>query len=545
VTCKIILSYTFEVKIISIMKVLKLTMLMLSISIAARSQTKEQLNINNVDATILTHGDMFWNPVTSKAGYEFPKGSGKHSGFATTLWVSGYDKSTGKLKVAAQTYRQAGMDYWAGPIDTVSNDTSAHTKWDKIWKVNGTDIDNFLSQTTHTSTNTANAIMQWPAKGNVNAVGQNNAVLTINDDMAPFIDADGNGLYDYTKGDYPAIKGDQALWWVFNDYRPHTESGSDTIGLQIKVMAYACSTNNQFNNATLFDFEIKNFGEQLDDAVYTIWNDIDLGGAFDDFIGFDSTRRMGVAYNADSSDTNYGTSLTQSGLLILESPADSNGIKSPVGAFTFYNNAAGPTGNPATPVQYRNYMTGLWADGTSFKTSCNSYTGGLPTKIVFPDDPSIVGGNSQKQCSAALGDKRYLISTSSKTLMPAQVVKLKIAILNTETGSNNTSFVTLRQDADFILQNGNSCGMYAPLAINSTESISNFTIEPNVTSSSFVITLSDMKKENTTIHIFDASGKTIATHQINNTSTSIDCSAYSKGLYFVKSDTTIKKLLIK
>jgi len=67
------------------------------------------LQINNVRARIFSAGDMWWNLVdgaNSKAEYEIPKGTGKTSLFAGSVWIGGYD-ATGNLKVAGQTYRQS------------------------------------------------------------------------------------------------------------------------------------------------------------------------------------------------------------------------------------------------------------------------------------------------------------------------------------------------------------------------------------------------------------------------------------------------------
>ncbi len=53
--------------------------------------TCDSVNINNVNARILVHGDMSWDPMAGVAACEFPKGSGKHINFATALWMSGFD----------------------------------------------------------------------------------------------------------------------------------------------------------------------------------------------------------------------------------------------------------------------------------------------------------------------------------------------------------------------------------------------------------------------------------------------------------------------
>ena len=38
--------------------------------------------------------------------------------FAGALWIGGVDDNN-QIKVAGQTYRQSGSDYWPGPLDNV------------------------------------------------------------------------------------------------------------------------------------------------------------------------------------------------------------------------------------------------------------------------------------------------------------------------------------------------------------------------------------------------------------------------------------------
>src|SRR3954470_9687600 len=101
------------------------------------------LDINNIRARLMTGGDMWWDNGTSEARYEVPKGSRKNSLFAGSVWIGGYDQQ-GQLKVAAQTYRQSGNDYWPGPLDDAANiDASTCNEWDRFWKINREDINRF------------------------------------------------------------------------------------------------------------------------------------------------------------------------------------------------------------------------------------------------------------------------------------------------------------------------------------------------------------------------------------------------------------------
>ena len=108
------------------------------------------LDINNVRAHILNGGDMWWDPISQVNTYEVPKGSGKNSIYSGAIWIGGYD-GTGALKVAAQTYRQAGgNDFWSGPIskDTVTDSLSITNarcaQFDRLWKLTKVDVQNFI-----------------------------------------------------------------------------------------------------------------------------------------------------------------------------------------------------------------------------------------------------------------------------------------------------------------------------------------------------------------------------------------------------------------
>ena len=105
----------------------------------APSVTKTDLNVNNVRATIMGAGDMWWD--LSDAQYEIPNGSKKNSLFAGALWIGGVDAG-GNLKVAAMTYRQGGSDFWTGPLDevTATIEESECEAWDTHFKISRAEV---------------------------------------------------------------------------------------------------------------------------------------------------------------------------------------------------------------------------------------------------------------------------------------------------------------------------------------------------------------------------------------------------------------------
>jgi hypothetical protein len=102
-------------------------------------------------------------------------------------------------------------------------------------------------------------------------------------------------------GDYPDIKGEQMLWWIFNDNTAaHTQSGGLPLKIEIHASAYACNQTG-LENTTFLNYKLNNFSSTIyDSAVITFWNDMDLGYAYDDFIGFVLGYQDGELTNANS-----------------------------------------------------------------------------------------------------------------------------------------------------------------------------------------------------------------------------------------------------
>lgn len=284
------------------------------------------LDVNNVRARIMNGGDMWWDLVGS-AKYEVPKvadGSNdprRHALFAGSIWIGGLNN--GNIHTAAQTYRQfGGNDMWPGPIDTLSvsiTDTECEY-WDQIFQVTREEIDDFIAEFEESGSvvDIPENIRKWPANGRKE---DNEARY-----MAPYVNVGGGPGYDPSSGDYPDIKGDKALWFVYNDVgNLKTETGSPEVGLEFRTMAFAFATNDEINNMTFYETTIYNRGQkQLDSTYFGQWVDADLGYAFDDYVGCDIKRGLGICYNGDNFDDGafgYGSNPPSVGIDFFEGPA--------------------------------------------------------------------------------------------------------------------------------------------------------------------------------------------------------------------------------
>ena len=518
--------------------------ILLSIQFQSLAQINgmETLDINNVKATILTRGDMFWNPDSAKAAYEFPKGSGLHSNFATSLWVSGYDASNGVLHVAAQTYRQTGNDYWPGPLDSSGNSTlSTATDWDKIWKVNRSTIDSFLLLPSHTLLNTPAVILEWPAKENSHAVGKNGAVLTITRDMAPYVDVNSDGIYNALDGDYPDIKGEQALWWVFNDKTPsHSESGGNALGFECKVMAYACNSIGSLQNTTFYNMKLTN--KSANKYIQTrvgIYDDLDVGDAFDDFIGIDTTRSLAFGYNRQALDDNYGSMLTQTGLVILKLKQNGITVNNPFESFMFFNNENGPLGNPIIDTHYANYQRSKWLDGQSLTNTCNGRDAGNSIGYAYWGDPLNSGELSEASCNNVAYDRRFVLSTKDLNFDIGSSIEIQYAFINTPIGTPFQNISVLQSLADSAKLYASGCGApEAPAFLNEADHANSFNVRvsPNPTHDELNISWQNsMESEVNEVVIVNSLGVKVVSYSITKQSNlNINLKHLAQGIYFAQ-----------
>lgn len=327
-----------------------------------RAQGSAELSINNVRARINQGGNMWYDGSTAR--YFVPKDGNSTAMFCAALWIGGQDENL-QLRVAALRFGQAGDDFWPGPL-TVDGNASVNKsicdEWDKLYRITKSEVQTFLNSFqkdaegkpvpgTYDPATATDAIKNWPGNGNTS---KNQSKF-----LAPFYDQNKDGIYTYQDGDYPyydfegalcpatikanlpagsvytptptmesdttnpnygtggkikayggllvdqVLKGDETLWWIFNDKgNSHTESGSENpIGLEIRAQAFAFTMNNEINNMTFYSYEIINRSTfTLTNTYFSQWVDPDLGYAQDDYVGCDVERGLGYCYNGKATD---------------------------------------------------------------------------------------------------------------------------------------------------------------------------------------------------------------------------------------------------
>jgi len=465
----------------------------------ADATTQVDLDINNVRCRLLGAGDFWWD-LDNDAKYEIPKVDPTtgaipvSSSFAGALWIGGIDAG-GQLKIAAQTYRQSGNDFWPGPLDADGTiEEATCNAYDRHWKINRTDIDNFFETIIEyggvpgVSTTPAlipegdipAIIREWPAVGNQYATGKAGELLDVNKDLAPYVDVNFDGIYSPELGEYPKIDGDQAIFWVYNDKgNIHTESGGDAIGVEIQALAFGFQTNDEINDMTFYRYKVTNYATTtLDSTYFGQWVDSDLGAFDDDWVGCDTVLSLGMCYNGDLNDgptsPNYGANPPIFGTDFFQGPIKYiqddgvivDSVRLGMSAFLYYNNDFSVIGNPEVAAHYYGYMSGTWKDGSPFTKGGNGYGGTENSNYIFPSDPSDPTGWSECTESNPAADRRYLQSSGPFKLLPGaknEIVMGAIWVRPPVSGGCQTSFDLARLadqkaqalfDADFQLIGG-------------------------------------------------------------------------------------------
>ncbi len=402
-------------------------------------QSQIDLHGNNIKARILNGGDLFWDFSDGQfIPNPTPGGNDPATIFSAALWIGGVDPG-GNLKLSAVTYRNNGTtDYWPGPLDPATGTTAnvVCANWDRIFKVTGAQIAAFQAALPNLQNNPGAAISQfpsvmgWPAKGNpyfADIWGFDLPFTT--QALAGFHDANGDGSYDPLEGDFPAVElrglapfvADEFVWCVFNDQgggAPHPVTNGSPFQMEVQLTAWAfnCPDQPVISNTVFTSHKMIYRGADVIDSVFIgLYVDPDIGCYTDDFMGCNPGLSTFYAYNQDAVDGSPGATCSGAPTFGDNPPVQSVTLLSkPMDRFIGINNAgvgtppAGTT-DPDAPVQFYNYLTGHWRDGSPLTYGGNGYqTGNPPIGFYFPDDPTDPNGWSMCTANLPSGDRRGL-----------------------------------------------------------------------------------------------------------------------------------------
>lgn len=413
------------------------------------------MQANNINSTFISDGVFGLDKITfssQEAGTIWPvtSQSRKTINFGSGLWVGAKWGPARDLRVAAAVYNS---HYSPGNIPVPGQVPGSNVCSDPRYRayvvqltdptlVNGGSKQKLAGGRTYTFN--FDAWANWPV-----------------DLGAPYVEVNGiPGYQPSFDGDRPGIgnseaRPDELVWMTYMDYKnctnaPHVSElshpgNSLPLGVEIQQLSFA------FNSPGLTDMffmkwiVINKSGVSWDSTYISVFDDPDVGDAFDDAAGSDSTQDVGFCYNKDNLDPDYGEAppafgyrYLQSPIVFTGNPADTaflpydtlvNYRQIGLSSFVVYKNGGDEcTGDPDDRIAGYNFMSGT--DGC--KNPIINRVTNLPTRYTYSGNACTQNG----WIDSAASDRRFLQSSGPFTMnnLDTQVVVVGAFVGQ---GSNN------------------------------------------------------------------------------------------------------------
>lgn len=516
---------------------------------SVREIVQDSLENNQVISKLVENGPPFASiDSRTSAGFGFPKINPVYSIYTADFMFVGREVST-------QSFNNTLIPYFtnwnSGPV----NNTEGLSKSYMV-KIKKQHVIDHIANYNQVGYQMPDAIRNWPALGD--------SSIGIASDLAPFIDVNQNGCYDPANGDYPYMKGDEAIYWI-------RSNPDENMLLEYHYMLYAYDNSqiSELNQCQFLQCRIVNRGQQTyDSAKIGFFFDGDLGFPGDDYVGADSVHHIAYFYNGDAFDDSvffsggFGSNPPAVGIKYL-SDSMTNAV--------YYNIGGGNNGDPNATTHWWNYMNSRWQDGTPLRYGGNGLnapgTTNAPTTHMFTGDPLNNAGWTEANPGGGQnpnppGDRRLMTSSPVFSMNPgdSKVIEIVVGYGRKASTSNYLENVpelirVLNTAGDywdslatqnFTYGNNYSC----PGAIGLTElemEKDRIKIYPNPARDQLFIA-SETSLRN--IQFYSMAGGLVREMQLNHNQANIDLSDFDHGLYLIRmfdeaGKWTSKKLIVE
>lgn len=438
-------------------------------------------------------------------------------------------------------------------------------KYRRVWKINRSDIEKFRTDFENQIINQPGyyineSILSWP--GNPEIGGTQN--------MAPYVDVNGDGFYNPYDGDYPEITGDQMLYFVYNDEPFILTEELKPMQLEVHCImyAFACDSiqnpiNKTTTNQTIFTkYRVVNKSENTYSNLYWGSNIYaqNNGGRNDNQIGSRPDKNLAFTW---TNDIDVNDNFPIYNLIVLDGPEaiqndsidnNNNGVideedenclltgnivYSPGSGNEFY-------GYPYSGEEYYRYLTSRWRNGAPLMRGNNGIFGNEEAKFIFDGAPFC--SNEWNDCNLTyfgLYNRKAMISSSGPfNLLPNQEIQIEFAEYMyynpTVSHSPTTTWVENLAHVDFIkeafyqnsLSGCNQSLGYHSIPINNLE----LTCYPNPAGATLSFALSRPLKKDFILQVFDIYGRSILNKTYSNQIhfDEINVNHLPNGIYIIK-----------
>jgi hypothetical protein len=463
------------------------------------------LDINNIKATIPATPTTFFDRIVGGPGFVVPQQTGGNTILYALPWLMGNADGISHSAAPGTSPPVPHSLPWAGPSAQVMDD-AFYRRYHQVWKLDKGMIASHIAHWADPGYQVPTVIATWPGNGDVT-----------NDEpakLAPFADLNDNGIYEPGQGEYPLIRGDQAVYSVqhavqdYDNLHPPMD-----LDLHLMYYSYADSSDVDTWNTVFENVQVINRGTGTYSGVrFGMYMDFDIGGAFDDAGGCDSLLNLFYAYNGDDNDEpangypGYGSQPPAQGALYLNETM-----------------TAHRSDNSAQNVSLEDLMNGT-ASGQPLEEA------GYPSHFQFP------GGAFTDNVS---GDTKSVGSIGPYSLAPGDTLCIDIAYpyANAASGGAIASVAALKARAqalrDWYAMQDMSCSSYPEVFAGIPElRVSTIALYPNPTNGSITLERAE-HGEGALVQVHAMSGRLVMQTDWRASSTRIglDVSSLPAGIY--------------
>jgi hypothetical protein len=468
-----------------------------------RRNNWSEVDIADVRATIYPRPMLFRARREPGAVFEVPAGEGMRTLRWTMPMLRG--EMDGVKYYSSERQLPLGDDDprpWAGPRAS-SMDPDFYERYHQVWKLERAQVAEHLQDWAMPGYSAPAAILEWPAHGD--------PMNGEPDPLAPFNDLNGNGTYEPGQGEFPLMKGDQAIYHITHSTG---HPGLPHLPVEMQFMTHAFEDPQPFLRNTIFlSLKLVNRTDQtFENTRFGLFTSFAIGCPDDDFAGCDPSRDLYFAYNWNDLDTDcdgilgYGASPPAQGVKFLNMPLLSH-----------------RTSGHSVPVPLDDLFDGTQDGGTLANG----------TTFQFPGD-----GDSELAPTPATPGRSSMGATGPFTFAPGDTICLDVAFIYGRAASGGAvqSVEVLKLRADsvqaFYDELSVACNEYSPItSIGQTRGDSFLRIFPNPAQAQITVEAASPIRH---LRILDAQGREVRTMHGTSDRMTIGVSDLPAGLYLVQ-----------
>lgn len=470
-------------------------------STALMAQVVEKKLHNGGSISVKANGVLF-SDMEGKPSFTLPEYGQKSLAEFGTFWISALNPQ-GKLLQSASTNLET-PEFWSGPMDTFTRKSKTPADWNYVWLANRSEIELHRKNYQNNGYVVPSIIREWPG----NSVdGQGLPAI-----LAPYFDWDKDGIYSPERGDYPAVKGNEAAYLMYNDeYGEH--AGSQSIPLKAQIQQLIYDVEGVSDNAFIIEAYVRNMSdEDWKDAYIGFYTDLTLGNNSDNYAATVADKNLIIGYNGDKDDegiSGFGDKLPYFGAGWLNQKSNSTMVFAD--AFDYRSFKTG--------AELRNLMTGKLVSG-SLKHGKSRFTWPGNT------DLSNTGVEISEESALTAPGNRSILNVAGPFDIPSNgFIKLELAVFGgLSSDSKNAAIQHWNAINDFYKEN---------LDIKQTP-VHKTIIYPNPVNKGTKVSFVLHDYTGAQYTIYDSNGREIGNSEANESNSQIDTKELKPGIYFIK-----------